>query len=83
MKVTIDEMHIERLKGLQEVCACIGYNVPEDKEIQCKPDIFWLMYHILDDAINSTGKVVREETAPEIKELKEVHKPDLKPLKRL
>lgn len=88
MKVTIDEMHIERLSGLRECCACISYNAPGDKDLSVKPELFGLFYSILDDAIESVGKVIPEEEEspeklPEIEGLKEVHKPNLKPLKRL
>ncbi len=61
MKVTIDEKQIERLSGLRECCACIGYNTEGNKDIVCKPELFWLFYNVLDDAIESTGKVVPED----------------------
>ena len=68
--------------------SCISYNAPGDKDLSVKPELFGLLYSILDDAIESGGKVIPEEEdspgkLPEIEGLKEVHKPNLKPLKRL
>ncbi len=54
MKVTIDEEQIARLSGLKECCACIGYNIPADKDILCKPEVFWHICNVIEDAIKST-----------------------------
>ena len=84
MRNTIGEKETRILSGMNEVFNVLN-EFPPDKPVYVNADFFGFFMEILEDIVEdiSTGKVVQEETAPEIEGLKEVHKPNLKPLKRL